>query len=271
MARTNSVAVFVGLLIVSATARALSLADTCEADKLKRAGLYGECRLKATSKAIRNGGAPDFSKCDGTFAAKWDLAETSGATMCPTNADGAAIQSLITADTDLIAVKLSGVRFVDNGDDTVSDVDTGLMWEKKDNRDGTVNLGDPHDADNRYTWSTSLVPPDGTAFTDFLPALNSCTSADGETLTGGFAGHCDWRLPTIAELRTIVDPAATGCGTGGACAFAALGPTVPFYYYSTSFLTGSPGLVFTVRFDDGSSNFTATSNALHVRAVRRAS
>src|SRR5262249_36846699 len=53
-------------------------------------------------------------------------------------------------------------RFLDNGDGTVSDLDTGLVWEKKDNSDGTGNLSDPRDADNAYNWSASGTATDGT-------------------------------------------------------------------------------------------------------------
>ncbi len=41
-------------------------------------------------------------------------------------------------------------RFVDNGDGTICDHQTGLMWEKKDAADGVVDLNNPHDVDNLY-------------------------------------------------------------------------------------------------------------------------
>jgi hypothetical protein len=49
-----------------------------------------------------------------------------------------------------------------NGDGTATDYDTGLQWEQKTD-DGSV-----HDKDNTYSWSPTLGPPDGTAFTAFL-------------------------------------------------------------------------------------------------------
>jgi hypothetical protein len=83
----------------------------------------------------------------------------------------------------------------------VSDLNTGLEWEKKTD-DSTV-----HDKDNTYTWSAgSPYGPDGTVFSIFLYALNGATSSNGtDTATACFAGHCDWRLPTIQELQGIVD------------------------------------------------------------------
>jgi len=62
----------------------------------------------------------------------------------------------------------SEVRFVDNGDGTVTDNCTGLMWQK----DYYV-----------YSWQE---------------ALQYCDALD-------FAGYTDWRLPNIRELHSIID------------------------------------------------------------------
>jgi Protein of unknown function (DUF1566) len=86
-------------------------------------------------------------------------------------------------------------RYVDNGDGTITDNDTGLMWEKKTEGPGEHNLND------RYTWGhPGDTKPDGTAFTDYLGTLNDGLSSDGTTITHCFANHCDWRLPTFEEL-----------------------------------------------------------------------
>jgi len=61
--------------------------------------------------------------------------------------------------------------FVDNGDSTVTDTSTGLMWQQS-----TSNK-------NLFPWTA---------------ALSYC-----EALT--LAGYTDWRLPNMKELRTIVD------------------------------------------------------------------
>jgi len=86
--------------------------------------------------------------------------------------------------------------FRDNGDGTVSDDSTGLMWEKK--TDHPTGSADVHNVTYRYSWSAPQVTgtePDGTAFTMFLRVLNE----------NQFAGHSDWRLPTRQELLSIVD------------------------------------------------------------------
>lgn len=63
-------------------------------------------------------------------------------------------------------------RFIVNGDGTVTDIRTGLMWQQ-----GT--------APGRYSWREGL--------------------AYARTLE--LAGHADWRLPTLKELRALLDQA----------------------------------------------------------------
>ena len=71
-------------------------------------------------------------------------------------------------------------RFVDNGDGTVTDTCTRLMWQQDTadvNGDGLRNEGDQ--------------PP-------WCSALAYCEDLE-------LAGHDDWRLPNITELQSIVD------------------------------------------------------------------
>lgn len=149
------------------------------------------------------------------------------------------------------------VRFIDNGDGTVTDTSTGLMWEKKTD-DGTI-----HDKDNGYSWSTGEpYNPDGTAFFTFLATLNG---------PAPFAGHDDWRLPTITELLTIVDLTKGYCGGGtGACIDEAVfGPTQADYYWSASTASGAPLYAWCLRFFSGAAGVEGKPTLVdYVRAVR---
>ena len=54
------------------------------------------------------------------------------------------------------------MAFRDNGDGTVKDDSTGLMWEKKTSPSGGVD--DVHNVTYAYSWSASGKPePDGPA------------------------------------------------------------------------------------------------------------
>src|SRR5712692_6064603 len=70
-------------------------------------------------------------------------------------------------------------RFVDNSDGTITDNQTGLMWEKKTGTLGNATLcldptdcPNPHDVNNAYIWTNIFIPgdtaPDGSLFTNFL-------------------------------------------------------------------------------------------------------
>jgi hypothetical protein len=122
------------------------------------------------------------------------------------------------------------LRFVDNGDGTVTDNATGLQWEKKNGVGGGEDSFNPHDVDNLYSWSLGSNLPDGDVFTSFLGRLNDCVKVDYEVgVTGGFAGHCDWRLPTQGELETL-SIAPYPCQDP--CIDPIFGPTVGACYWS---------------------------------------
>ncbi len=168
-----------------------------------------------------------------------------------------------TTTTTTTSTTTTTLRFVDNGDGTVTDNQTGLQWEKKDGADGVENYADPHDVDNSYEWSNTGSAANGSAFTDFLSRLNACTSADGSMVTAVFAGHCDWRLPTIAELQTI----SFACGSG-TCIAPIFGPTEPFAYWSSTTDAGNSNSAWGVDFGFGALVSDAKGDFLFVRAVR---
>jgi hypothetical protein len=148
-------------------------------------------------------------------------------------------------------------RFVDNGDGTITDTQTGLMWEKK------TTDGGPQDVNNTYTWSTNLSDPNGTLFTDFLPKMNCLLSEDGNCPFNG--KYSDWRIPTIAELRTIL-LAPFPCGTSP-CIDPIFGPTAADTYWSSTSYASPAGAWF-VRFSVGSFTVHVLDGTLRVRAVR---
>jgi len=162
-----------------------------------------------------------------------------------------------------------GSRFIDNGDQTVTDNLTMLVWEKKTNGDNVSNDADPHDADNGENWGGPNE--NGTAFTVFLSALNS---------GAGFADSNGWRLPTLAELQSIIlnfschgSGQTPGCRCPTSpCVDPALdaGNTAPLPHWSeTSDLTDHPfqQYAWRVSFLDGSTDSDQKGSGGNVRAV----
>lgn len=168
------------------------------------------------------------------------------------------------------------VRFTDNGDGTVSDAQTGLMWEKKGDLDGvpvtcasSAVCPDPHDADNLYTYSAgSPLGPPGTAYTVMLAQLNA---------GGGFAGHTDWRLPTREELQTIADytdasapvvNAVFDSACTAACVPTACSCTSATAYWTADLVASISGNAWILHFGDGSVLTDTRDTGYNARAVR---
>jgi len=167
----------------------------------------------------------------------------------------------------VFGAKKESARFVDNGDGTISDLQTGLMWEKKGAADNIQDLSNPNDVDNNYTWTDiadgDLSDQDGTAFVLFLAQLNGAVAETADTEQLG--GYSDWRMPTGWELQTIQD-----CSFGGACVDPIFGPTAAMRYWSSSSNALGPGPDFAwgIDFELGAAGLNSKNSMLPVRAVR---
>jgi hypothetical protein len=160
-------------------------------------------------------------------------------------------------------------HFVDNGNGTVTDSKTGLMWEMPT----SACTGEITCVTDIYTWSTGDNSPDGTLFTTFLPAMN------GQLVIGGnaeicFAGYCDWRIPTANELQSLLAASFPNC-TSQPCTDPTLGLTRGFSYWSSSVWAGGTGLALSVNFSNGYAGIGQRPNqqfsetdSLAARAVR---
>lgn len=124
--------------------------------------------------------------------------------------------------------------FMDNGDGTISDLTTGLMWEKLSD-DGSI-----HDWDNTYTFTDAINTK--------IAALN----------TAVFGGYNDWRLPNARELLTIVDwtaaasPAiapAFNSNCVPSCSPTTCGCTKWFWHWTSSEGRKQAGLAYSVGFE----------------------
>ncbi len=214
----------------------------CQKGRHKAAGKYEACERGLWAKWYLGAFADSLkfeeglSKCREKYAATWTILQRKA------RGTGTACDA---------------PRFVDNGDGTVSDDLTGLQWEKKDSLDTTPNLTDPHDADNFYTWSATGTLAEGTAYTSFLSTLN-----DGEC----FASQCDWRLPTILELHTIV--AEPFQCTTSPCVAPEFGPTVASIYSSSTTVTDDPSVAWLIDFNDGFVLANGKISTSYARAVR---
>ncbi|MFI5365782.1 MAG: DUF1566 domain-containing protein [Candidatus Binatia bacterium] len=211
------------------------------------------------------------TKCSGTPCASFSTCIAAA----DTNGDGI----IGIGDSGACASSVAPPRFVDNGDGTISDTQTGLMWEKKDQSGGL------DDVNNTYLWAGYCSDDNDPCQPDNAAVATCAAAATGSGLAGcslcggpvtcdtlgtttiwhwlnqlngsSFAGHSDWRIPTVgqdggtAQLETILDPSVAGCSNNSA-------PCVP-----AAFSTGcTPGCSVTGCSCTASSSYwSATTSA----------
>jgi hypothetical protein len=117
----------------------------------------------------------------------------------------------------------------DNGDGTVTDTSSGLMWEQAG-------------SSNEMRWEQALAYSEG---------LNC-------------GGYTDWRLPTIKELRSLVDYSRYSPAIDTAC----FPKAAASRYWSSTTDPGSTSSAWCIHFNDGDDDSYDKSGNAYVRAVR---
>jgi hypothetical protein len=121
--------------------------------------------------------------------------------------------------------------FSDNGNGTVSDHATGLVWSKSDSGQG-------------MDWQAALA---------WVQRKNA----------EGYLGHSDWRLPNAKELQSIVD-----YGSFNPAVDTAFNTTQSGFYWSATTVPRATTWAWLVGFEYGEVNFENKGVNYYVRAVR---
>lgn len=151
-----------------------------------------------------------------------------------------------TCNTTNIEATTPTTRFTDNGDGTVTDKTTGLMWKKCS--EGQTGADCTGDAAIASSWQGALK------------RAQDVNSGD----EGFAAGHNDWRVPNIKELQSIVeeqcyDPAIN----------LSVFPNTPSgWCWSSSPYAGDGNGAWVVGFDGGGDGWYVKGFNGYVRLVR---
>lgn len=133
------------------------------------------------------------------------------------------------SQADVTAGAPNGESYTDNGDGTVTDNVTGLMWQQAV-------------PSTNYTWANAAA---------YCPTLT-------------LAGHSDWRLPSVIELVSIVDLGQSSPSINGTYF-----PNTPGNsFWSSSPVAGSPSYAWGVDFYYGDTGYVDVSSTANVRCVR---
>lgn len=142
-------------------------------------------------------------------------------------------------------------RYTDNGDGTVTDSQTGLMWRQCSEGQSTDSAACDTGVAATYTWQAALQ--------------------QAQTVNGtGFAGYSDWRLPNRNELASLIENSCYDPSINTTT----FPNTVASSYWSASPDAGNSDSAWYVYFlyglvyGGGVGSNGDKGNALHVRLVR---
>ncbi len=138
----------------------------------------------------------------------------------------------------LFCASLWGAPYTDNGNGTVTDSATGLIWQKCSNGQNATSCSG---SASTITWS------------------NAITYCNGLTLAGR-----TWRLPNVNELRSIVDFTKSTAPTIDTTAFPS---TQSNYFWSSSTYAQDTNSAWYVLFSLGDVYYYSKTNLLFVRCV----
>ena len=142
-----------------------------------------------------------------------------------------------------LCAALLGAPYTDNGNGTVTDSATGLVWQKCSAGQGTTLGNCSTGSISSYTWS------------------NAITYCEGLTL----GGRSDWRLPNINELRSIVDYGKSSLPTIDSTSFP---NTQSDYYWSSSTYAKLTVYAWIVQFYNGGVDYYNKTNSTYNFYVR---
>ena len=151
------------------------------------------------------------------------------------------------------AYSINPMSFTDNGDGTVTDNNTGLVWQK-------CSMGQNNDAScsgsaTSYNWYEAS----GSYNANYN--ANSTNVCGSLTLPGG-----GWRLPSDRELMEIVDYSIPW--PGPTIAQGTFPGTVSSVYWSSTTVASNPGGAWHVDFYDGYVGLYYKYDSTYVRCVR---